>query len=357
MKAVYFHIVGGGAGDMLLASLIDLGCPLSYLKKELRKLPLQFEIQTKILKEKHHVPRRKLVFKGPTLKSHKEIATLINKSRLDREVKEKALKAYEILASAETKIHKKKGEVYFHHLGEIDAILEICGFYLALKYLGIDKIYVSSFPLDKPCPATLGILKGKNINPVNFGYETVTPTAAALLKDAQQISGGIQFKSYGIGWGEFNESDYLVAFSCEIKAEQERIIKIETNIDDMNPQAFETLFDALYSGGAKEAYVEQVIMKKSRPAFVLNVLCAPQDFLNLKQILFEHSTTFGIRYQEYLRQILPSQFIYKNTKLGRIRFRKSLDGLKKETPEYSDCLKIAKKHNLSLLEVYRRVVA
>jgi len=251
MKAVYFHIVGGAAGDMLLSSLIDLGCPLSYLNKELKKLPLKFEIKTKTLKGKYHLPRKKLTFKGPNLKSHREIATLINKSKLSQDIKKKALGAYGILAKVEAKIHKNN-KAHFHHLGEIDAILEICGFYLALKYLEIDKIYTSSFPLDRPCPATLEILKGKNINPVNFRYETVTPTAAALLKEAQQISGGIQFESYGIGWGEFNESDYLVAFSCEAKTEQERIIKIETNIDDMNPQAFEVLFDTLYAGGAKE---------------------------------------------------------------------------------------------------------
>ncbi len=355
MKAVYFHLVGGAAGDMLLASLIDLGCPLSYLKKELNKLPLKFQIQTKTLRGKFHVPRKKLIFKGPRLKTHKEISKLINRSRLDKDIKKKALGTYEALAKAEAKVHKEKGEVHFHHLGEIDAILEICGFYLALKYLGIEKIYVSSFPLDKPAPATLEILKGKNINPVNCGYETITPTGAALLKEAEQPKGGIQFYSYGIGWGQFNENDYLVAFSCQPSTEKERIIKIETNIDDMNPQAFESIFDALYASGAKEACIEQVIMKKTRPAFVLNVLCAPQDFMKMKQILFEHTTTFGFRYQEYLREILPSQFIYKKTKLGRVKFRKALAGFKKETPEYGDCLKLARRHSLSLLEVYRRL--
>jgi uncharacterized protein (DUF111 family) len=123
----------------------------------------------------------------------------------------------------------------------------------------------------------------------------------------------------------------------------------------MNPQIFEPLFAKLYKNGAKEVYLEQVMMKKTRPAFVLNVLCLPDDFSKIREIIFSHTSTFGIRYQEYLRDKLKYKFTYKNTKFGKIKFRVSEPPFPKERPEYQDCLKAANKFNLPLLEVYRQI--
>lgn len=357
MKSIYFHLVGGAAGDMLLSALIGLGCPFSYLKKEFKKLRLGFIVHLKKVKVGHK-SFNKIFFEGQINLSYREIIKVIAASGLNSKVKDKSLQAYESIFDVEKKIHKiKQNNFHFHHLGEIDAILEICGFFIALKYLKVDKIYVSSFPLDLPAPATLELLKGKKIKAVNFGYETITPTAAVLLREAIQIEASFAFDKFSIAAGDCGEQDYLIAYLTYNlrEIEEDKIIKIETNIDDMNPQIFESLFDILYKNGAKEVYIEQVIMKKTRPAFVLNVLCSPVDFTKVRDIVFSHTSTFGIRYQEYLRDKLKCKFVYKNTKFGKVKFRVSEPPFKKETPEYQDCLRLAKKFKKPILEIYRNI--
>jgi len=353
MKKIYFQLVGGASGDMLLSSLIDLGSPLSYLKKEFKKLNLKFKIKEEKKKEGHFL-KKKIPFLGDLDLDYQGIVKLIKESFLEKEIKEKIFNTYKTIFEVEKKIHKvKKNNLRLHHLGKIDAILEICGFFVASRYLKIEEFYVSAFPLDKCSPATLEILKSKKVKVVNAGYETITPTAAVLLREAKQEEICFSFKKVGWGWGNFAQDDYLVAYLFE-EDFCEEIIKIETNIDDMNPKMFELLFDFLYKAGTKEAWIEQVIMKKSRPGFVLNVLCFKEDLEKIKKIIFSHTTTFGIRYQAYLRDKLKDRFIYKSTKWGKVKFRICED-LKKEIPEYRDCLKIAKKFKIPLLEVYRQI--
>jgi uncharacterized protein (DUF111 family) len=306
---------------------------------------------------------------------------------LEKGIKEKTINSYKKLFEIERKIHSiKTADFKFHHLGKLDTILEICGFYIGLKYLGVNEINVSAFPLSQPAQATSEILKGKKINLQDFGYESITPTAAVLLSQANQTDLSFVFEKCATAYGKCSRNDYLVAYLSKNKSqpasplaspakrnersggrglsevgktedkkqiEHDKIIKIEANIDDMNPQLFESLFEHLYKGGAKEVYLEQVIMKTSRPAVVLNVLCAPDDFEKIRNIIFSHTTTFGLRYLEYSRDKLKCKFVNKNTKFGKIKFRVSEPPFKKETPEYADCLAISKKLNIPLLDVYR----
>ncbi|MCK9613880.1 MAG: LarC family nickel insertion protein [Candidatus Omnitrophica bacterium] len=361
MKSIYFQLVGGAAGDMLLYSLIGLGYPVSHLKKELRKLNVDFDIALKEIENNHH-KNKCLDFKGELNLSYLKILKLISKSKLERGIREKAIRAYQELFEIERKIHgAKTADFKFHHLGKLDAILEICGFYIGLQYLGINEIYVSNFPLSMPSRATFEILKGKKINPKNFGYESITPTAAILLKDANQLECSFDLGKYSTAYGAAAETDYLVAYLSpqsidhSPQIEQDKIIKIETNIDDMNPQAFENVFEKLYANGAREAYIEQVIMKKTRPAFVLNVLCMHKDFEKIRDVIFSHTTTFGIRYSEYSRDKLKYNFVSKKTKFGKIRFRISAEPFQKDAPEYEDCLIAARKFNVPLIEIYKNL--
>lgn len=355
MNNIYFHIIGGAAGDMLLNSLIELGCPLRFLKKELKKLGLGFDI--KIKKQDpgpYHTNIKKLVFEGKGFSSHKKIIQTINSSKLASDIKEKAVNTYNLLAKVESKLHHTKN-IHYHHLGKIDAILEICGFFIALKYLDVNKIYVSSFPLNRPSPATLQILSNKRIGFFECAYETVTPTAAALLCGYEQADFSFSFARSAMSFGEHGIKDYLVAYLSQHNFDHDTILKIEANVDDMNPQFFENCFQEILKAGAKDVYIENIIMKNSRPAFILNVLCCENDFFAIREAIFKNTTTFGIRYQVYNRDKLPSEFLEKNTKLGKLKFRVSLGNIEKETPEYQNCLSIAKKRKISLSQVYRNI--
>ncbi|MCM8786811.1 MAG: DUF111 family protein [Candidatus Omnitrophica bacterium] len=359
MRAIYFQLIGGASGDMLLASLIDLGCSILYLKNEFRKLNIRGDFKVENKKVDHYVTK-KIKFIGANINySYRNIVKIIKNSNLKETVKTKALNVYSKIFDIEQKIHHQKSKDFnFCHLGQIDAILEIVGFFVALDYLKIQKLYVYTFPIDLVKPATLKLLEGKKIKLVQAGYETITPTAAALLMDAEQNESIFNFKKNSFAFGNFGIQDYLIAYLIEDSAsdiEKDTIVKIETNIDDMSPQIFESLFEELFKNGAKEVYIQQVITKKSRPAFVLNVLCKYEDFMKLRDTIFLNTSTFGIRYQIYNREKLKDIFIYKKTKLGNIKFRVSKSQFKKMLPEYRDCLEISKKLNIPLIDVYRNI--
>jgi uncharacterized protein (DUF111 family) len=355
---IYFQLVGGAGGDMLLSSLIDLGCPLAYLKKEWDKLGLDYQVRLKTLKGPYHIKARKLEFSGPSLGDYPKIIRRLKQSGLDPDVKRFSLETYERIAAAERKVHKSK-HAHFHHLAEVDSILEISGFFIALKYFKIDyqDCRVSSFPLAKPSPAILELLKNKKVKLADFSWETVTPTAAALLCGLEQIDSGFEYEKSGRGWGEAGKQDYLIAYLAGDDFNQDQIIKIEVNIDDMNPQGFEPLIDRLYQAGAKEVYLEPVVMKKSRPAAVLSILCRQEDFKEIRAVIFKNTTTFGLRYQTWQRFKLKDKFVYKNTFLGKVKFRVSVDrDFSREIPEYEDCKLLAQKNNLSILDVWKKIV-
>lgn len=362
MNNIYFHLIGGAAGDMLLSSLIGLGCPLAHLRKEFKKIKPDFDIRS-FRKSVGHAQAAFLDYQGTLDTTYRGIVARIRASKLSPGVKKRSLKVYEELFTLEKQIHRVTSRDFkFHHLGEIDAIMEITGFFIALEYLKVHTVYVSGFPLDRPAPVTLRILKGRDIFPVNFNYETVTPTGAILLRGAEQTEMSFRASKEAYGFGNCAGHDYLVAYLIESARaadpsfENDRIIKIETNIDDMNPQVFESLFDALYQAGAKEVFVQNVLMKKTRPAFVLNVLCDAQRFPALRGIIFSQTTTFGIRYQTYQRDKLSATFIKKNTKFGPVTCRLAQPPFKKEMPEYEECAAIARKRKIPLMQVYKEII-
>jgi len=355
----YFDIVGGASGDMLLSSLVGLGCSLRYLRDNFMRLDLNFRLRKKKV-EFGHFKMDKICFSYPakTNLSYRQIIKLIHSSSLDKNVKEKVFTSFRCLFNVERIIHHtKQRDFKFDHLGQPDAILEILGFFLGLQCLNIDDFYVSTLPLSRPAPATLELLKGKKIKIVDFGYESITPTAALLLNRAEQKECIFSFKKYSLACGDYGDSDYLLAYLLtKDNFAKDKVVKIETTIDDMNPQVFEVLFDALYSKGAKEVYIEQVVTKKSRPAFVINVLSDEKGLMNIREEIFKLTSTFGLRYQVFWRDKLKDRFVYKRTPWGKIRFRVSLSTeFKKEIPEYEDCKRISKKFNIPLIEIYRNL--
>lgn len=352
MDSLYFYLPYGCGADMIIASLISLGCPSEFLIDEWKKLNIEFSFRKeKGVIDHFHGIRIRFSEDDYTSFSYQEIKNIIIDSSLDSKIKDKVLAKYEELFKVEKKIHglKKAKDMKFTHLGKIDAILEITGFYLALSYLHIEKCYVSDFYLSHSAPATLELLKKKKVRLINLEYETVTPTAALLLNSCLQENIAFSLDKYGIGIGK---NSYLTVYKVNNYFCHDSIVKIEVNIDDINPQLFDDLFDKLYQGGAKEVYIEQVVMKKSRPAFVVCVLTDRGKLEALSRILFSYTPTFGLRYKEYQRYKLPYHFEYINTPLGKIRFRISDGIFKKAIPEYEDCRRIAKAKKIPLYEVY-----
>ena len=382
MKILYFDCFSGIAGDMALGALIDAGLGIDILSRELKKLKIKgYElVASKVMRK--HVSGTKfdvVVKNSPGAHSHRalsEILTLIDDSSLKSAVKENAKKIFNIIGKAESKIHgiSDKKKIHLHELGDIDSIIDIVGLAIAIDALGIDEICSSPVNfgrtildtkggvLPAPSPASLEILRGAPVKISGIDSELVTPTGAGILKALSKGFGDMpQMKvsriGYGAGTHESGEiPNMLRVIIGETAAafEEDKAFVIETNIDDMNPQNFEYLFEKLLKEGALDAYTTTVQMKKSRPAFKLTVLSDRLKLERLCSIIFNETTSIGIRYYEVDRFKLRREMVKVDTKYGNIKVKlsKGPDNILTVSPEYEECVKAARAKGVPLKRIY-----
>ena len=374
MKIAYGDLIGGVSGDMFVAALLDLGLSLNRLRGELKKIPtLQFDIssrkktihslrasQFQVICPKHEAPR-----------SWKQIRDLIKRSKLDAAVKSTSSEIFAALAAAEAKIHGVPiDEVHFHEVGATDSIVDIVAAVLGVRELGIESFYFSVIPLGRglvssmhgalpaPGPATLELLRGLPVVGIDIDSETVTPTGAAIVRTlgkqfAHQPAMTIEKIGYGTGKKEFAERPNLfriILGRVDSSAALEEMLVIETNIDDMNPQLFDHVMDRLFAAGARDVFLAPIQMKKNRPATLLSVIAEPRDRQKLSEIIFQETSTLGLRYYPVSRMILKRETKKITTRFGEITVKiiEQLDGTRRAAPEYDDLKRIARANNIPL---------
>ncbi|MEK6982993.1 MAG: nickel pincer cofactor biosynthesis protein LarC [Nanoarchaeota archaeon] len=378
MKIAYFDCFSGISGDMIIGALIDLGLDIRFLKKELKKLNLKgYVIKTKKVSKRginatkfDVVMDNKLSNKERNLK---EINKIIDNSKLDIKANNTIKEIFQKIGNAEAKIHNKPvNNIHFHEIGAIDAIIDIAGAVIGLKKLGIEKIYCSKlnvgsgfvefshgrFPV--PAPATAEILQGVPVYSTNVEAELVTPTGAAIAAALADKFGAmpamkIEKIGYGAGSKELEQPNVLRVFlgeTCEIK--NDAIDVIETNIDNMNPEIYPYLIDKLMENGALDAYLTNIIMKKGRPAVKLTVLADRNNTDKLCRIIFDETTTIGVRIYQAEKRKLDREIKTIKAKYGHvgIKISKSGDNIMNAMPEYGDCARIAKNKKIPLKKVY-----
>ncbi|MBI3026695.1 nickel pincer cofactor biosynthesis protein LarC [Candidatus Woesearchaeota archaeon] len=381
MKTAYFDCFSGISGDMFIGALIDLGLDVNFLKKELGKLNLKgYNIESKkILKNGISATKFDVVENPKNYHEElnlKEINKIIGNSKFDNETKNTIKKIFLKIAVAEAKIHNKPIEkVHFHEIGAMDTIIDVAGAVLGLKKLGIGKIYCSKlntgtgfvefshgrFPV--PAPATAEILRGVPIYHNNVEAELVTPTGAAIIKAlaekfCEMPAMKVEKIGYGAGTKDLEQPNVLRVFlGKNDKTENETTNIIETNIDNMNPEIYPYVIDKLMENGALDAYLTNIIMKKGRPAVKLTVLSEIKDTDKLCNIIFDETTTLGIRIFRAERKILQREIKTIKTRYGDVRLKisKLNNEIKNIMPEYGDCVKIAKKHKIPLKKVYEEM--
>jgi hypothetical protein len=328
------------------------------------------------------------------LNTWKDIKGIIHRASLSADIKQKGLKIFKRLFEAEAAVHGKTFyTVHLHELGAVDCIIDILGTVIGLDMLGVEKVYSSPINLGSgsvktvsgilpvPAPATSEILKHVPVYSQLISTELTTPTGAAIIKE---LSGGfgdipcMDIERIGIGAGDRDFTEWPnvlrvfigTLFSLPYGKGQtghdlpasgalphESVIVIETNIDDMNPQIFEYVIEKLFKAGALDAYLTQIIMKKGRPALKLTVLCREDRKEDLIKIIFEETSTIGLRFYETKRKTLRREIKTIDTEFGKVRVKYSRynhDSLK-ATPEYEDCKKIAKKLKIPLMEVMKKI--
>jgi uncharacterized protein (TIGR00299 family) protein len=380
MKIAYFDCPSGASGDMILGALVDAGAPFDALTRELAGLGVggyrleRREVMkagfraTKVdvhLDEggEHHHPERTLG----------AILSLIEGSRLAPPVKGRAARIFERLAQAEARVHGTTVErVHFHDVGAVDAIVDVTGACIGLHLLGIEAVHVGALPvgggfvqgphgrLPVPGPATAELLKGFPTIDTGVRRELVTPTGAAVLTTLAAGAGAmpamhVRAVGYGAGTMDLDTPNVLRLFVGEtaVAAPTETILQVETTVDDMSPQLYEPLLERLLEAGALDVFLTPVIMKRSRPGIVLTALCEPARVADLSRVLFEESSTIGVRWTAYQRERLDREIVRLTTAYGPIAFKVSrLEGrVITVTPEFEEIRRIARDKGLPVREV------
>lgn len=391
-KICYFECFSGASGDMLLGALLGSGIDKDWFLNELKKI--------KDIQDHFEVKISDVVKKGisandadvilPHHEHHhrglNDIIKIINSSDIDQKAKELAIKIFTTLAIAEAKVHNAEiNTVHFHEVGAIDAIVDIVGFSILFTSLNIDKVIVSPVNvgsgfvnaahgvLPVPAPATLEILKeaGWPVNNlIKIEGESLTPTGAAILATIKTEFGSfpafenITSVSYGAGKKNFeniaNVVRLVIGEVSEELSECESVCVIEANIDDMQPEFYDYIITKLFEKGALDVYLTPIIMKKSRPACKISIICAENLKSLLAKIIFEETTTLGIRSYKSDRSILKREFVKVSLdELGEITIKIAKDPSGKVLsykPEYEECIKLAQMHNIPVKQVYQLAV-
>lgn len=382
MKIAYLDCFSGISGDMFLGALLDCGLPRKLLMQELEGLSLgPFKIKITSQRRMHITGYRvevKLSQKKHQHRNLAEIKRIITKSHLNQQVKELSISAFQRLAQAESKIHHKKiSEVSFHEVGAIDSIIDIVGTAIGIDCLNLDKVYASPIPLSSgftscqhgiiplPAPATMELLKGVPVYGTSLKTELVTPTGAALLTSLTNCYGPMQPMmitniGYGVGSKQLKDRPNLLRIIVGESIgnhEADQVLILEANIDDMIPEIYDYLMERLFEKGALDVSFSPIQMKKNRPGVLIRVICHPEKKGELTTVIFQESTSVGIRYYQAHRIKLPRTIKEVTTPYGKLYVKvfKDTEGEYYASPEYEQCKKIAKEHDIPLKRVYLKI--
>lgn len=384
MKVAYFDCFAGISGDMTLGALLDLGVEQEQLLAELSKLKgIKFDLRVQKIAKKGIEAMDVHVLTGDE-HHHRhldDIREIILSSGLSEDVKEKAFMVFQRLAEAEATVHGTTPEkVHFHEVGAVDAIVDIVGACIGMDLLGLELVIASPMPMSRgfveaahgkiplPAPATVELLKGVPVYPTDVEGELVTPTGAAIIRTLASDFGLmppmiIESVGYGAGKSDFEFPNVLRVFVGETISDTrcdhvEKVSIIETNIDDMNPELFDSVSERLFQAGALDVFMTPVFMKKNRPATLLSVMCPTELADDIASIILTETTTFGLRVSESERRCLDREWKTVSTRFGDIRIKVGLMGgvPVKASPEYEDCRRAAETHAVPIRQVYEEAV-
>ena len=389
MKIAYFDCFSGISGDMILGALLDAGLALADLNREIAKLGVPDVAIERESTARHAIAATRaqvclagapladaehhLDLSGEHTHTHlNDITSRINGSRLACAVKERSIRVFERLCAAEAEVHNAApAKVALHEVGALDALIDVVGAVAGLQLLEVDEVCASPlrfgtglvrcahgrYPL--PVPGVVALCRGVPTEQTDIRAELVTPTGAAIITTLAHSFGPQppfcqQAVGYGAGRRDLEAVPNLLRLRLGERAPaSERVLLIEANIDDMNPEVYGYLFDRLLAQGAYDVYAAPVLMKKGRPGNVLSVLAPAGRLDELAEIVLRETTTIGLRYYGVERRVLERQLRTVATPYGAVGVKFSwIDGRDRVAPEYDDCARLAQEHQVPLLSVY-----
>jgi len=368
---------------MILGALLDLGLPLQGLRDALGSLAIEYgEVTTERVSRAgvsatkfRLIERTTDASEGDAHKHHhlKHIVSAIRRSSLSQAGQDRAVQLFERLAEAEAAIHDTPIErVHLHEVGALDSIIDIVGAVYGFEWFGVSDIVASPlnvgggtvrcahgvFPV--PAPATARLLTGAPV----YGsgtMELVTPTGALLMTGYAREFGPLppmRINRIGYGAGDRDPKEtpnvLRVLHGERVQASTElTVVQIECEIDDMNPQLFGPLMDRLAEAGSLDVFYAAVQMKKNRPGTLVTVIAPTDKREAITGVLFTHTTTIGVRYQEMRRETLDRRTVSVETPLGPLRIKVAgRDGrVLNAAAEFDDCARIAVERGMPIKEV------
>ena len=385
-RILYYDCFAGISGDMNLGALVDLGVDAGHLEKELGKLNIEgFRLEVKSdMRKGISGTKVTVVVDHPENEKHRHLShieELINGSSLSDSIKAKSLAIFDLVAEAEAKVHNiSKEQVHFHEVGALDSIADIVGAAICQEELKVDEIRASPVQLGGgfvkcahgmmpvPAPATAEIVADIPVKTGLVDYEATTPTGAAILAATvdhfeSRMELVVLKTGYGIGQRDGEIPNVLRVYLAEDRArliedvEEEEAVMLECNMDDMNPEWYTHVTELLFESGAADVTMTPIVMKKSRPAHMLSVLCSHAKADQLKEILFRETSSIGLREYPVKKSMLRRETFRVKTKYGEIDVKRCYfkGNVVNEKPEFEQCRMLAREHGVSLEEIRKEV--
>jgi uncharacterized protein (TIGR00299 family) protein len=357
---------------MVLGALVSAGLPWTDLVKGLKGLKLAGYTLRKREVHRGALPAIKVDvivqqgFQRPLTLSR--IRKILADSTLPGQVKERSRLVFDRLAEAESLAHRVAvKDVHFHEVGVVDSFIDVVGGVLGCYLLnatrvtaspinvGAGSIQTSHGLLPVPGPAVAALARGVPIYADGPRCELATPTGVALLRTlASEFCPLPTMRSMAVGYGagDHNPDGWPNVLRLFVEEEPtsaanqtERMIQIETNLDDLSPQTYEYIMEQLFQVGAVDVVLAPVVMKKSRPGILLSCLATEDRTDAVIEVLFQETTTLGVRLHEVRRRVLTRRFVPVTTQGGVVRMKVAEVGAgwEKAAPEYEDCKAIAQR--------------
>lgn len=387
---LYFEGACGISGDMVVASLLDLGADRGKLDAVLKSLYLggfDYQIKQKasysisgcdfdvrLHRREHHCEEHYHEHGHHHEHRHlSDVYEIIDRGNMSNEARALAKKIFFIIAEAEGKAHGcLPEEVHFHEVGAVDSIVDIVSAAVLIDDLKINNVIVcglnegrgfvkcqhGSLPI--PVPAVLNIAEkyGIILRPGNDDGELVTPTGiaiAAALKTTERLPSAYKIRKTGIGLGkrDFGHANFLRTMIIEDNVENGQMFVIETNIDDSTAEELGLAMEKLLSAGAADVHFEPCFMKKNRPAYILRVIAAAQLLPQMEDIIFRNTSTIGLRKYPVERTCMEREIVTVHLPYGEVKVKKCrLGDIVRYHPEYENIKTLAETAGLPFRRVF-----
>lgn len=378
-KLLYLEGASGISGDMTVAALLDLGASREKLDAVLRSMNLEgFEYRVSrkssygiagtdfdvILHDHHHHEHEHGHGHHHEHRNLDDVCAVIDRGTMTDGARELAKKIFRIVAEAESKAHGVPvSEVHFHEVGAVDSIVDIVSAAVLIDELGIRECVVTGLAegrgfvhcqhgdLPVPVPAVLNIAQAHGIalRTSAANGEMVTPTGiaiAAALRTRDRLPAEYKIEKTGIGLGkrDFGRANILRAMILEETVDPEQMYVLETNIDDATGEALGLALEKLMAAGASDAHFLPCFMKKNRPAYLLRVIAAAPEIPALERILFESTTTIGMRKLPVDRTCMDREIRTVELPFGTVSVKRcTWNGVVRNYPEYESVRALAER--------------